>query len=204
MDPASGGGGGGAAHTPWLHALSVARRLPHAPQFAGVRVRGSLRSRQDVTAVAVRKARAPHSIPQATPVQVAIAFAPVGQGAQLTPQVARAQVRRARGAAGVEVGLAGEAALAADARGRPPFAPVRQTLLHAPQSSSALCKLTHWSPHSVGAPLPQPVAQATLPRARVQSGAVVEGHLALQRRRSGAGRERSVSHPLAAFWSQSA
>jgi hypothetical protein len=77
-----------------------------------------------------------------------------------------------------------------------PFATAGQALLHAPQSSSAVARLTHCFPHNVGAPPEHPVAQAKLLALGVQSGAVV-GHFALHVPQC-AGSERSVSHPFAA------
>jgi hypothetical protein len=55
---------------------------------------------------------------------------------------------------------------------------VGQAWPHAPQLSSEVVRLTHWFPHSVGAPPEQPVAHAKLLALGVQSGAVV-GHFAL-------------------------
>ena len=137
-----------------------------------------------------------HSIPHETPLHVAMAFAPVAQGAQLAPQV--------EGLSSVAHELPQGWKSAWHVKPQWPAAQVAwpltaagQAFPHAPQSSSEVSRLTHCSPQSVGAPAEQPVVHANPLVVGAQSGAARE-HFALQVPQW-AGCERSVSHPSAAL-----
>jgi hypothetical protein len=135
------------------------------------------------------------------PSQVATEWAPLGHGEQPAPHVAgfmllaHAEPQTWKSASHVKVQWP-------EVHAEAPLATAPQAVEHAPQLSRDVCRFTHWVPQSVGAVPPHPVAQANPAPAGAQSGSV-EPQTALQLPQWPAW-ERSVSQPLAGFWSQSA
>jgi hypothetical protein len=83
-----------------------------------------------------------------------------------------------------------------------PFATAAQATLQPPQWSFDVWRSTHCLPHRVGADAVHPLVQVKPLDAGAQSGAAAP-QTALQMPQW-LGCARSVSHPVAAFWSQSA